>query len=115
MDTGVKLDFAYQAALEACVESRDLCEEMLQELPRKEFKRVRELSGQLKKALKGVHNDFVIPEEYATAWTACESLWQEFATQYILGEKTDADWQTFVDTWNSYGGADVAVGAAPAY
>ena len=36
VDTGVKLDFAYQAALEACVESRDLCEEMLQELPRKE-------------------------------------------------------------------------------
>ena len=57
-------------------------------------------------------NDFVIPDEYATAWTACESLWQEFATQYILGEKTDADWQTFVDTWNSYGGADVAQYAA---
>ena len=57
-------------------------------------------------------NDFVIPEEYVTAWTACEGLWKEFATQYILGEKTDADWQTFVDTWNSYGGANVAAYAA---
>ena len=57
-------------------------------------------------------NDFVIPEEYVTAWTACESLWKEFATQYILGEKTDADWQAFVDTWNSYGGSQVAAYAA---
>ena len=57
-------------------------------------------------------NDFVIPEEYATSWTACEALWKEFATQYILGEKTEADWQTYVDTWNSYGGAQVAEYAA---
>ena len=59
-----------------------------------------------------VDNDFVIPEEYVTAWTACEALWKEFATQYILGEKTDADWQNFVDTWNSYGGDKVAAYAA---
>ncbi len=57
-------------------------------------------------------NDFVIPEEYVTAWTACESLWKEFATQYILGEKTDDDWKTFVDTWNSYGGDKVTAYAA---
>ena len=57
-------------------------------------------------------NDFVIPEESVTAWTACEALWKEFATQYILGEKTDDDWQAFVDTWNSYGGAQVAAYAA---
>ncbi|MBR6029138.1 MAG: hypothetical protein IKP40_08600 [Clostridia bacterium] len=59
-----------------------------------------------------VDNNFVIPEEYATSWTACESLWKEFATQYILGEKTDADWDAFVSTWNSYGGAQVAAYAA---
>ena len=57
-------------------------------------------------------NDFVIPEESVTAWPACEALWKEFATQYILGEKTDDDWQAFVDTWNSYGGAQVAAYAA---
>lgn len=57
-------------------------------------------------------NDFVIPEEHVTAWTACEALWKEFATQYILGEKTDADWQAFVETWNSYGGDKVAAYAA---
>lgn len=52
-------------------------------------------------------NDFVIPEEHATAWIACEGLWKEFATQFILGEKTPDDWQAFVDTWNQYGGAQV--------
>ena len=57
-------------------------------------------------------NDFVIPEEFVTSWTACEALWKEFATQYILGEKTDADWQAFVDTWASYGGDQVAAYAA---
>jgi putative aldouronate transport system substrate-binding protein len=57
-------------------------------------------------------NDFVIPDEYATAWTACEALWKEFATQYILGEKTDADWETYVQTWNDYGGKAVAEYAA---
>ncbi|MCQ2458176.1 MAG: extracellular solute-binding protein [Clostridia bacterium] len=57
-------------------------------------------------------NDFVIPDDLATAWTACETLWKEFATQYILGEKTDADWQAYVDTWNSYGGDKVAEYAA---
>lgn len=57
-------------------------------------------------------NDFVIPEEYVTLWTACEGLWKEFATQYILGEKTEADWQEYVDTWNSYGGTQVAEYAA---
>ena len=59
-----------------------------------------------------VDNNFPIPEEFATSWTACESLWKEFATQYILGEKTDADWESFVSTWNSYGGAQVAEYAA---
>lgn len=57
-------------------------------------------------------NDFVIPEDMVTLWTACEGLWKEFATQFILGEKTEADWQTFVDTWNSYGGTQVAEYAA---
>lgn len=57
-------------------------------------------------------NDFVIPEEYATSWTACEALWKEFATQFILGEKTEADWDAFVETWNSYGGQQVAEYAA---
>lgn len=52
-------------------------------------------------------NDFVIPDEHVINWTACESLWKEFATQYILGEKTDADWATFVETWHNYGGAAV--------
>ena len=73
VDTGVKLDFAYQAATEAAVEARDCCEEMLQELPRKEYKRVRELSGQLQKAIKGVNNDFVIPaDDQAFAALAAE-------------------------------------------
>lgn len=57
-------------------------------------------------------NDFAIPDEYVTNWTACESLWQEFATQYILGEKTDADWEAFVQTWHDYGGASVEEYAA---
>lgn len=57
-------------------------------------------------------NDFVIPDEHVINWTACESLWQEFATQYILGEKTDADWDAFVETWHSYGGGAVEEYAA---
>ena len=57
-------------------------------------------------------NDFVIPAEYATNWAACETLWREFATQFILGEKTTSDWAAYVDTWNSYGGAAVAQYAA---
>ena len=57
-------------------------------------------------------NDFVIPDEYVTNWTACEALWTEFATQYILGEKTDDDWQNFVDTWHKYGGDKVEEYAA---
>ncbi len=69
-------------------------------------------SAEFMKTYGAADNDFVIPADLATNWTACESLWKEFATQYILGEKTDADWQTFVDTWNNYGGAQVAAYAA---
>ncbi len=57
-------------------------------------------------------NDFDIPEEFVTAWTACEELWKMFATQYILGAKTDADWQNYVDAWNDYGGTLVTDYAA---
>lgn len=52
-------------------------------------------------------NAFVIPDEYAITWDGCESLYKEFAADFVMGNKTEADWDTFVTNWNAAGGAKV--------
>ena len=52
-------------------------------------------------------NDFSIPADYTVTWDAATTLWNEFAMQFILGQKTEADWADFVAAWNAYGGQQV--------
>lgn len=52
-------------------------------------------------------NIFVIPAEYAVPWDACTSVYNEFAADFVMGNKTEADWDAFVKEWNDAGGAKV--------
>ncbi|MDF2961016.1 MAG: transporter substrate-binding protein [Paenibacillus sp.] len=52
-------------------------------------------------------NSFIIPEELATQWDACNKLYQEFAANMVLGKKTSADFDKFVQDWNAAGGKQI--------
>lgn len=52
-------------------------------------------------------NAVVIPSDYAVAWDACTSVYKEFAADFVMGNKTEADWDAFVQEWNNAGGAQV--------
>lgn len=52
-------------------------------------------------------NAFVIPDEYIVSWDAAESKLAEFTADFVIGNKTEADWDAFVEEWNSVGGASV--------
>lgn len=57
-------------------------------------------------------NKFLIPGELATSWDACNNLWKEFSTQFILGKVNESNWNDFVSQWYSYGGDKVTEYAA---
>lgn len=52
-------------------------------------------------------NAFVIPEEHIVNWDAAETKLAEFTADFVIGNKTEADWEAFVEEWNSVGGAAV--------
>ncbi len=52
-------------------------------------------------------NAFVIPADYTVAWDACTSIYNEFAADFVIGNKTEADWDAFVEQWNAAGGSQV--------
>ncbi len=52
-------------------------------------------------------NAVVIPSEYAVAWDACTAVYKEFAADFVIGNKTEADWDAYVKEWNDAGGAQV--------
>ena len=57
-------------------------------------------------------NAFVIPEEHIVNWDAAETKLAEFTADFVIGNKTEADWDAFVEEWNSVGGAAVTEYAA---
>ena len=52
-------------------------------------------------------NDFAIPSDLAISWDAAKAVVSEFYADYILGNKTAADWDAFVQNFNDMGGAAV--------
>ena len=52
-------------------------------------------------------NDFTIPSDLAISWDAATAVVSEFYADYILGNKTAADWDAFVQNFNDMGGAAV--------
>ena len=52
-------------------------------------------------------NDFAIPSDLAISWDAAKAVVSEFYADYILGNKTAADWGAFVQNFNDMGGAAV--------
>ena len=46
-------------------------------------------------------------ESMDSKWATLEKLEDEFYLQYLNGEATDADFDTYVEQWNSLGGADI--------
>ena len=52
-------------------------------------------------------NAVVIPSDYAVAWDACTSVYKEFSADFVMGNKTEADWDAYVEAWNNAGGAQV--------
>lgn len=52
-------------------------------------------------------NAVVIPSDYAVAWDACTAVYKEFAADFVMGNKTEADWDAYVQSWNDAGGAQV--------
>ena len=52
-------------------------------------------------------NAVVIPSDYAVGWDACTAVYKEFAADFVMGNKTEADWDAYVQSWNDAGGAQV--------
>lgn len=52
-------------------------------------------------------NAFIIPAELASKWDACNELYREFAANMVMGKKTSADFDAFVQAWNDAGGKDI--------
>lgn len=57
-------------------------------------------------------NDFTVPADLAVNWDAATTLWNQFAMQFVLGQKTEADWEDFVENWYAYGGKEMTEYAA---
>ena len=64
-------------------------------------------SKEMSSAYSTLDNAFVIPEEYTISWDAANSTLSEFIADFVLGNKTEQDWDAFVEEWNRVGGAAV--------
>lgn len=64
-------------------------------------------SSEMTATYSTMDNAFVVPEEYLVSWDAAQSKLAEFQADFVLGNKTEADWDAFVEEWNSAGGAAV--------
>ena len=64
--------------------------------------------------LQARETGFYEPNYFYGAATATEQrasstlsdITTSFVIEYIMGQKTEADWESFKQTWNSLGGAD---------
>lgn len=52
-------------------------------------------------------NAFVIPEEKLVKWDAAETLLGEFTADFVMGNKTEKDWNKFVSEWMAAGGKEI--------
>jgi ABC-type glycerol-3-phosphate transport system substrate-binding protein len=52
-------------------------------------------------------NMFIMPAELAAKWDASSALYNEFAADMITGKKTGADFDEFVQAWNTAGGKEI--------
>lgn len=52
-------------------------------------------------------NAFIIPAELAGKWDACNELYRELASNMVMGSKTGADFDAFVQAWNDAGGKEI--------
>ncbi len=64
-------------------------------------------SAEMMSTYATMDNAFVIPEEHIVNWDAAETKLAEFTADFVIGNKTEADWDAFVEEWNSVGGAAV--------
>ncbi|TCZ76605.1 extracellular solute-binding protein [Paenibacillus albiflavus] len=58
-------------------------------------------------AMSTKDNAFIMPAELASKWDACVAVYKEFAANYVIGKKTAADFDKFVQDWNAAGGKDI--------
>ena len=52
-------------------------------------------------------NDFAISSDLTVSWDAAQNVVSEFYADYIIGNKTDADWDAFVASFYEMGGQAV--------
>lgn len=64
-------------------------------------------SAEMTDTYSTMDNAFVIPDDLIVSWDAAETKASEFIADFILGNKTEADWDTFVQEWSDAGGAAV--------
>lgn len=64
-------------------------------------------SSEMAQTYMTTDNAFVIPDEYTISWDAAKSCVAEFTAEFVIGNKTEADWDAFVEEFNSVGGAAV--------
>lgn len=64
-------------------------------------------SSEMTQTYMSIDNAFVIPDEYTISWDAAETCVAEFTAEFVIGNKTEADWDAFVEEFNSVGGAAV--------
>ena len=64
-------------------------------------------SAEMTDTYSTMDNAFVIPDDLIVSWDAAEAKASEFIADFILGNKTEADWDTFVQEWNEAGGQAV--------
>lgn len=64
-------------------------------------------SSEMSQAYMTTDNAFVIPDEFTIGWDAAKSCVAEFTAEFVIGNKTEADWEAFVEEFNSVGGAAV--------
>lgn len=64
-------------------------------------------SAEMSKTYMATDNAFVIPDEYTISWDAAKSCVSEFTAEFVIGNKTEEDWDAFVEEFNNVGGAAV--------
>lgn len=61
-------------------------------------------SAEMLSTYSSMDNAFVIPGDMVVSWDAAESKAAEFIADFVIGNKTEADWDAFVEEWNTLGG-----------
>lgn len=64
-------------------------------------------SSEMTDTYSTMDNAFVIPSEHVVNWDAAETKLAEFTADFVIGNKTESDWDKFVEEWNAAGGQTV--------